>query len=307
MSANAVTAWDLREEPVARARWMGPPRTLLRFMRRKPLGFFGLVLVVVFIVMAVFAPVVAPYRYDEQQLRHRLEAPSSEHLLGTDSVGRDVFSRLVFGARASISVGFGAVAITGALAATIGIVSGYYGGKMDLVIQRIVEIWQAMPGLIVLITILGVFGTGLVPMILAIGILGAGSGSRVYRGAVMSLRENTYILAARATGAGDLRILLVYILPNVVPLMLVLASVGLGGVILAESTLSFLGFGLPPPFPSWGQMLSVEGRDYMRTAPGLAVFPGLAIGLAVFGFNMLGDALRDVLDPRLRGTSGRVG
>ena len=258
-------------------------------------------LVAVFIAAAVFAPLIAPYDYKQQQLRRRLEPPSREHILGTDSIGRDVFSRLVYGARVSVTVGFGAVLITGALASTIGIVSGYFGGWFDKVVQRIVEIWQALPGLIVLITILGIFGSGLVPMILAIGIVGAGGASRIYRSTVMSLRENTYVLGARSLGATDQRILLVHILPNVAPLILVLATVGLGGVILAESSLSFLGFGLPPPAPSWGQMLSIEGREYMRTAPGLAVFPGVAIGLAVFGFNVLGDALRDVLDPRLRG------
>ena len=299
---TGATEWELLEtRAAARGGWATPVRGLARFARRKPLGFLGLLLVTAFLVMAVFAPVIAPYTYAEQKLRHRLEGPTRAHVLGTDSVGRDVFSRLVYGARVSITVGFGAVAITGTLAATIGIISGYYGGWLDKVTQRVVDLWQALPGLIVLITILGVFGTGLVQMILAIGILGAGGASRIYRSAVLGLRQNTYIEAARTVGATDLRILLVYILPNVAPLILVLASVGLGGVILAESSLSFLGFGLPPPHPSWGQMLSIEGREYMSRAPGLAVFPGLCIALAVFSFNVLGDALRDVLDPRLRG------
>jgi peptide/nickel transport system permease protein len=301
MSAERATAWDLLERPVSRASWLTPLHALVKFARRKPLGFIGLVLVTTFVVLAVFAPLIAPYGYAEQQLRHRLEGPSREHLLGTDSIGRDVLSRLIYGARVSITVGFGAIAITAALAATIGTVSGYYGGWLDKILQRLVELWQALPGLIVLITVLGIFGGGLLPMILAIGILGAGGASRIYRGTVLSLRENTYVLSARALGATDRRILLTHILPNVAPLILVLATVGLGGVILAESTLSFLGFGLPPPAPSWGQMLSIEGREYMRRAPGLAVFPGVAIGLAVFGFNVLGDAVRDVLDPRLRG------
>ena len=301
MSAEGAGTLELYDRTIRGQSRASPLRGVWRFARRKPLGFVGLVLVAIFLAAALFAPLIAPYDYKQQQLRRRLEPPSRDHILGTDSIGRDVFSRLVYGARVSVTVGFGAVLITAALATVIGIVSGYFGGWFDKIVQRIVEIWQALPGLIVLITILGIFGSGLVPMILAIGIVGAGGASRIYRSTVMSLRENTYVLGARSLGATDLRILLVHILPNVAPLILVLATVGLGGVILAESSLSFLGFGLPPPAPSWGQMLSIEGREYMRTAPGLAVFPGLAIGLAVFGFNVLGDALRDVLDPRLRG------
>ena len=302
MRAEGATTLEMYDRTTVRSGWAEPARGVWRFARRKPLGFAGAALVTLFVLTAVFAPLIAPYDYGQQQLRRRLEGPSSEHILGTDSIGRDVFSRLVYGARVSITVGFGAVAITAVLASTIGIVSGYLGGWFDKVVQRVVDLWQALPGLIVLITILGIFGSGLVPMILAIGIVGAGGASRIYRSTVLSMRENTYILGARSLGATDLRVLLIHILPNVAPLILVLATVGLGGVILAESSFSLLGFGLPPPAPSWGQMLSIEGREYMRRAPGLAIFPGLAIGLAVFGFNVLGDALRDVLDPRLRGS-----
>jgi peptide/nickel transport system permease protein len=224
--------------------------------------------------------------------------------MGTDNLGRDVFSRVVYGARISVTVGFGAVLISSLLAAAIGITSGYFGGRYDMLVQRVVDAWQSFPYLVVILSIMAVLGPGLLNTILALGFLGAVGASRVIRGATISVVQNTYVEAARAVGAGHLRIMARYILPNVAATIIVLATIGLGAFILAESALSFLGFGVPPPYPSWGGMLSGSGRSFFYTAPWMAVWPGAAISLAVFGFNMLGDALRDVLDPRLRGTGG---
>jgi peptide/nickel transport system permease protein len=214
---------------------------------------------------------------------------------------------VVYGASVSISVGFGAVLLANLLAALIGITSGYFGGAYDICVQRVVDAWQSFPFLVVILSIMAVLGPGLLNLVLALGVLGAATGSRVIRGSTISVMQNTYVEAARALGAGHLRIMLRYVLPNVTATIIILATIGLGAFILAESALSFLGFGVPPPYPSWGAMLSGSGRSFMYRAPWMAFWPGAAISLAVFGFNMLGDALRDVLDPRLRGGGGRPG
>lgn len=276
----------------------------ITFARRKPLGMVGVSLVLALVFMAVFAPFIAPYDPSRQSLRHSLEGASSAHWMGTDALGRDVFSRLIYGARISITVGFGAVAISAFGSATLGIVSGYYGGVFDKVLQRFVDSWQAMPGLIILITFMGVIGriegvNIILAMTATIGILSIAGTSRVVRSQVLAIKGSAFVEAAQSMGAGNTRIMLVCILPNVFPLILVNATVGLGAVILTEASLSFLGFG-PAGQPSWGQMLSVEGRQYMRVRPELAVWPGIFISAAVFGFNIFGDALRDTLDPRLR-------
>jgi peptide/nickel transport system permease protein len=301
---------------------------ILTFARRKPLGFVCGVIVLFFMVVGDLIPETINkitstaglgshvpyladqldkasgqvYPYAKQDLRARLQGPSSDHILGTDSIGRDIFSRLLYGARVTVMVSFGAVFISEMIAATIGIMSGYYGGWVDKGAYRIVDIFQALPGLVVLITVLGIFGSGLWQMIIVIGVLGGPGGSRIIRGQTISVMASPFIEAARVLGAGDRRIMLQYVLPNVMALIILGSTLRLGAVVLLEASLSFLGYGLPPPFPSWGQMLSLEGREYMRTQPGLAIYPGLAIGLAVFSFNLFGDALRDVLDPRLRGS-----
>jgi peptide/nickel transport system permease protein len=242
------------------------------------------------------------YPYAKQDLRARLQGPSAKHLLGTDSIGRDILSRLVYGARTAVMVSFGAVFISEALGASIGIMSGYYGGWVDKFAYRLVDVFQALPGLVVLITILGIFGSGLWQLIFVIGFVGGPPGSRTIRGQTVYIMASPFIEAARVIGASDMRVMTRYVLPNVFALIVLQATLRLGFVVLLEASLSFLGYGLPPPFPSWGQMLSLEGREYMRTQPGLAIYPGLAIGLLVFSFNLFGDALRDVLDPRLRGS-----
>jgi len=280
-------------------------QALWTFSRRKPLGALGGLIVLVLLLLALFAPWIAPYSYDETIPGARMKAPGAQFWMGTDNLGRDVFSRVVYGAGVSVTVGFGAVLLANVLATIIGITSGYFGGAYDICVQRVVDAWQSFPFLVVILSMMAVLGPGLLNLVLALGVLGAAAASRVIRGTTISVMQNTYVEAARALGAGHLRIMLRYILPNVAATVIILATIGLGAAILAESALSFLGFGVPPPYPSWGAMLSGSGRSFMYRAPWMAIWPGAAISLAVFGFNMLGDALRDVLDPRLRGGGGR--
>lgn len=276
-------------------------RTVLHFARSKPLGALGGFFVALVIFLAIFAEVIAPYDYNKRNLRSRLKPPSMAHFMGTDNLGRDIFSRIVYGARVSVTVGFGGIGIGVCLATIVGITSGYFGGRFDILFQRVVDAWQAFPWLVVLLSITAIFQPGIMTLIFGIGVLSAASSSRIVRSATLATKENQYIEAARAIGASHARIIVRYILPNVFAPIIIIATVGLGFAILAESALSFLGFGIPPPFPSWGDMLSGTARVYMHRAPWLAIWPGVAISVAVFGFNMLGDALRDVLDPRLRG------
>jgi peptide/nickel transport system permease protein len=275
---------------------------LWRLVREKPLGAFGGMLVLVLMLCAIFAHWIAPYPYDETNVRQRLKPPGAQFYLGTDNLGRDVFSRIVYGARISVTVGFGAVTLSLLLATILGVTSGYFGGKVDVLIQRVVDAAMAFPPLVILLSLMAVLGPGLLNIILVLGIIPSANRSRIIRSATLSAKENQYVEAARAVGASHLRIILCYILPNVMAPIIIVATNALGAVILIEATLSFLGFGVPPPYPSWGEMLSGSGRSYMYKAPWMAIWPGVAISLAVFGFNMLGDALRDLLDPRLRGS-----
>jgi peptide/nickel transport system permease protein len=275
-----------------------------RFGRRKPLGAAGGVIVVGLVLLALFADRIAPYDFDETIAGARLRPPSARFWLGTDNLGRDVWTRVVFGARVSMTVGFGAVLLGTALATVIGVTSGYFAGRYDTVVQRVVDAWQSFPFLIIVLSLMAVLGPGRLNVVLALGVVGAAGASRVIRSATVVVSGNPYVEGARALGCGHLRILVRHVLPNVAAPIIVLATIGLGSAILAESALSFLGFGVPPPYPSWGGMLSGSGRSYMYQAPWMALWPGAAISLAVYGFNMLGDALRDVLDPRLRGTPG---
>jgi peptide/nickel transport system permease protein len=274
---------------------------LVNFCRVQPLGGFGLVVLSLFALMAVFAPWLAPYSYSKTSILHQLQSASADHLMGTDNLGRDVFSRLIRGARIEMLVGFGAVLIATTLATLIGMFSGYFGGIADLTIQRFIDIWMAFPGLILLITIISMFQPGQLQVTVAIGLLLTAGASRVVRSATMETRSRTYVEAAEALGASNGRILLRHVLPNIFAPVMVIATTQLGLAILLEATLSFLGYGVPPPEPSWGALLGPEARKDILKAPMLSVWPGLAIFLAVYSFNVLGDALRDVLDPRLRG------
>ena len=277
-------------------------RGLWRLVKEKPLGAFGGMLVLVLMLCAVFAHWIAPYPYDETNVRQRLKPPGAQFYLGTDNLGRDVFSRIIYGARISVTVGFGAVTLSILLATILGVTSGYFGGKVDVLVQRLVDAAMAFPTLVILLSLMAVLGPGLLNVILVLGIVPSFNRSRVIRSATLAAKENQYIEAALAVGASHLRIILCYILPNIMAPIIIVATNALGAVILVEATLSFLGFGVPPPYPSWGEMLSGSGRSYMYKAPWMAIWPGVAISLAVFGFNMLGDALRDLLDPRLRGS-----
>ena len=285
----------------------GPADFFVRLVREKPLGVVGGVVVLLLIVAAVFADVLSPYPFDEVHLVDRLQGPSAQYLLGTDQVGRDLLSRLFFGARLSLTVGLAATAINIVVAFLIGGTSGFLGGRVDLVVQRFVDAWIAFPGLLLLLTIMSVVGQGLAQTIVVLGVAGGISGSRILRGAVIGIKESAYFQAAEATGSSKLRTLVRHVLPNTVPLMIIIFSINIGGVIVSEASLSFLGFGLPREIPSWGGMLSREGRQYMELAPHLALWPGVCLTVVVYSLNMFGDAVRDLLDPRLRGGMGRLG
>jgi len=284
----------------AAVRWVV---AVARFAWRKPLGALGGVIVVAMLVMAAFAEQIAPYRFDETIRGARMTPPSAAHWLGTDNLSRDMWSRVVYGARVSVTVGFATIALAIVVATAIGVSSAYFGGVWDLAVQRVVDAWLSFPYLVIVLSVMAVLGPGLLNVVLSLAVIIAAVNSRVIRGATIAVAQTTYVEAARAVGCGHGRIIVRHILPNVTATVIILATIGLGTAILAESALSFLGFGVPPPYPAWGAMLSGSGRTYMFRAPWMAIWPGVAISLAVFGFNMLGDALRDVLDPRLRGSA----
>jgi len=273
---------------------------ILRFLRRKPLGAASLAVILAVVLCAVFAPLIARQNPLTTSPRDRLQTPSAAHLLGTDNLGRDVFSRIVYGARNSLWVGLLATLVGTGIGTLVGLVSAYFGGTFDLLTQRVVDAIQVIPGLILALVMISVFGPSVTNAIIAIGFVVWPADSRVVRGVVLSAKQNAYIEAANVTGASHPRILLRHIAPNIVAPVIVLASLRFPGAILTEASLSFLGLGTPPPAPSWGGMLSGAGRQYMEQVPTLAIFPGLAIAITVMAFNLFGDTLRDVLDPRLR-------
>ena len=326
---EAIPLEALAEEGGAPAwrRWLSGAA---QFARRKPLGAFGATILILTVVVAVFSPWIARYPYAEPHFSDTLTAPNGTYWFGTDVLGQDFFSRMVIGTQVTVLAGLGTVIVASVLAVVVGGISGYFGGRVDMGTQRAVDIWVALPPIFLLITFLSVLGTGghgflglgrgpevnLDPnsgdwiwytffrssvVIFSLGIIFAGYGARIVRGAVLAMKENVYMEAARALGAPNSRILLHYVLPNVMPLVIILASINLGAAVLAEATVSFLGFGIQRPFPTWGTLLDVDGRVYGVGHEWLSIIPGLAIFICVYAFNMLGDALRDVLDPRLRG------
>jgi len=286
----------IEEAPVVISR----TRALLAALRRKPLGAASAALLVLIVFTAIFAEVLAPYDPLATQPEIRLAAPSWEHPFGTDDIGRDVLSRVIHGSRLSLWVGLLAVGIGTAAGMIIGLLCGYCEGRVDLIFQRVMDAIQAIPALVLALAIVSVLRPNTTNAMLAIAMVIIPGNSRIVRGAVMSAKQNRYVEAAQAIGCRHPRIIIGHILPNVTAPILVIASIWLGNAILIEATLSFLGVGTQPPTPSWGLMLSSTGRAFMEQAPWLAIFPGLAISLAVLGFNLFGDTLRDAWDPKLR-------
>jgi len=258
---------------------------------------------VLLVIIAVFADMIVPYDPMEHDAAVPLAGPSITHPAGTDQFGRDVLSRIILGARTSLYVGVAVTLFSIVPAVMLGMISAYFGGWVDYLIQRVVDTIQSIPYLILLIAIMVVLGPSLINVIFALTFRRSIIESRLMRGATLGILNQTYVDAARSTGATDARIIVRHLLPNIMPTVIVIASIGFGGVILAEASLSFLGYGVPPPMPSWGGMLAADGRAYMYAAPWMLVAPTTALALTVFGVNMFGDALRDVLDPRLRGTN----
>ena len=278
-----------------------------RLVREKPLGTACEIIVLILILVAIFADVLAPYPYTEIHLADSFQGPSAQYLLGTDHIGRDLLSRIIYGARLSLTVGLAATALNVVVAVLIGGTSGFFGGKFDVIVQRLVDAWMCFPGLLLLLTIMSIVGQGLVQIIVVLGISGGIGGSRVVRGAVIGIKENDYFQAAESFGSSKWRTFARHVLPNIMPVVIVIFSINIGGVIISAASLSFLGFGLPATIPDWGGMLSREGRQYMEMAPRLALWPGLCLTVTVYSLNMFGDAVRDLLDPRLRGGGGRLG
>lgn len=278
-----------------------------RLFREKPLGAFGLLVFLVMLLTGVFADVIAPEGYNAIDPINRLKPPSWEHWFGTDQLGRSLFARIVHGAQLSVIIAFSATALSIAISVVLGVTAGYFGGVYDMIVQRLVDAWMSFPDLIILIVAVAVLGPGMWQVILVLGLLYGIAGSRVVRGAVLSVRQNTYIQASESIGSSNLWIMRRHVLPNIMAPVTVLFTTRLAAVILAESGLSFLGLGIPPPAPSWGGMLSLDGRSYMFLAPWLAIAPGVALTVTVYGINVFGDAMRDLLDPRMRGGGGRFG
>ena len=278
-----------------------------RLVKEKPLSIIAGVVILLLMLVAIFADVLAPFPHDEVNIVDRMQAPSGRYLLGTDQLGRDLLSRLIFGAQISLTVGLAATAVNVVVAVLIGGPSGFFGGRLDLAAQRFVDAWMAFPGLLLLLTIMSLVGRGVPQIIVVLGVTGGIGSSRVIRGAVIGVKENVYFQAAEAIGSTRSRTLIRHVLPNIAAPLIVIFSINVGAVIISEAALSFLGFGLPISVPSWGGMLSREGRQFMEIAPRLALWPGLCLTIVVYCLNMFGDAVRDLLDPRLRGGGGRLG
>jgi peptide/nickel transport system permease protein len=284
-------------------RWRSVWEYGTNFARRKPLGAFGAVVAAILIIVAIFAPLIATHDPYKTNYKYRFAEPgSSDRWLGADLLGRDQFSRLVYGARISLYVGILSAFLGCAIGMVIGVSSAYFGGATDLIVQRIIDGMMAFPALIMAIAIMAALGASINNVVIALTIVYIPSTARILRSQALAINEMDYILAARAVGAGHGRIILRHMIPNCLALFVVLVTAYLGVAIIAEATLSFLGVGTPPDEPSWGGMLRGAAQSYVEVAPWLGVFPGVVIAIVVFAWNLLGDALRDVLDPRMRGT-----
>jgi peptide/nickel transport system permease protein len=294
---RAAVAGLVEELPERKRSLLG---VALNFCRRQPLGTFGLAIVVIMLAAGLSAGWIAPYDPEENDFNAMMEAPSWAHVLGTDQLGRDIFSRLVYGARTALIVGFSAAFVGGAIGLVLGVSSAYFGGWFDLGFQRVLDVLMAFPLIILALAVVAVFGTGVFNVILAITIPLIPRCGRVVRASALAVREIPYVDAARALGFGHARIVLRHMVPNVVAPFLIMLSAFVGQAILAEASLSYLGLGVQEPVPAWGLMLQGGAEEYATTAPWIAVFPGLAIMLTVLGISLFGDALRDAIDPKLR-------
>jgi peptide/nickel transport system permease protein len=284
----------------AEERQPGWRRAIFDFIRQRPLGAVGAALILLMVAMAATAGLIAPYDPVANDYAAMLSGPSAEHWLGTDAYGRDVLSRILYGSRTALMVGLGASLLGGTLGSLIGVASAYFGGRVDLFVQRVMDVFFAFPVIILALAVVAVLGTGAGNVILAIAAPMVPRCARVVRASALAVREMPYVDAARASGFGHRRIILRHMLPNVMAPILIMATAFLGEAILLEASLSFLGLGVQEPTAAWGLMLRGAAVEFAETAPWMAVFPGLAISLAVFGFNLFGDSLRDALDPRLR-------
>jgi peptide/nickel transport system permease protein len=272
----------------------------LHFCRREPLGAFGMLIVLIMAVTGMFAELIAPYSPTANDFAAMTEAPSWAHLLGTDQFGRDLLSRIIFGARTALIVGLTSAIVGGFAGLVLGVASAYFGGKLDLIFQRIFDVVMAFPLIIMALAVVAIFGTGVHNVIVAITIPLIPRCARVVRSSALAIREIPYVDAARACGYSNTRIILRHMVPNVMAPFLIMLTAFVGQAILAEASLSYLGLGVQEPTPAWGLMLQGGAEEYASTAPWIAIFPGLAIALTVFGVSLFGDALRDVLDPKLR-------
>ena len=278
---------------------------LIRLVKEKPLGMVGGIITLLLLLTGIFADFIAPYGVNEIHMGDYLAPPSARFWLGADNLGRDILSRVIFGARVSVIAGLAGSIWATIVSLIIGVLSGYIGGKLDLIVQRFVDAWMSLPSIILMMVIIAIIGPGLWQLIIVMGLTFGVTGSRLIRSAVISVKENVYVQAAEAIGCSTPRILVRHILPNIMAPTIVLFTTRVPNVILIEASLSFLGFGIPPPAASWGGMLSGMGRYYMLQAPWMVIWPGLALAIVVYGINMFGDAVRDILDPRLRGGVGR--
>ncbi len=292
----------VRAYPASLARRPARWSRLWLLARRKPLGAISLLIILIIVFAALAAEIISPYDPNQTFPGRQLQGPSASFLLGTDNFARDILSRIIYGARISLAVGVAAVIFGVAAGSLVGLVSGYLEGVTDLVVQRLLDALMSLPTLVLALAIVAAMGPGLLNVLVAIGISQIPLASRVARGSVLAEKQNVYVDAARIVGCGTPRILLRHLLPNITAPIVVLATVTLASAIILEATLSFLGVGLSPTEPSWGAMLSQNARRWMLVQPNIAIWPGVAITIAVFSWNLLGDALRDLWDPRLRGS-----